>query len=102
MTDRPPPSPIAAASAAATPPDRAVTRLVTLVLGGALAGMLLGSANLLTWVEDWPPGPLTDRALPLAHAWHEAMQATGLARLHPALREAERALEAWGADPDGR
>jgi len=88
-----------------TPPDTAraaLRRLAALILAGSLTGLALGSANLVVWVEDWPPGPLTDRALAGAHGWHDWMGRLGLDRVHPAIRAAERAVESFGAPDEGR
>lgn len=71
---------------------------VGLMLACALFGTLFGARNILLWVEDWPPSPLTDHSLGLANKWMEATNRICLGDLHAHLRHAERRLEAWGTD----
>ena len=72
------------------------TRLITALLTGALVAVLFGSQNIVIWVEDWPPSPMTDEALEAALAWKETADRLHLADLHPWLRQAERSLEGTG------
>jgi hypothetical protein len=63
------------------------------LLGGAMLAAVLGTDNLVTWVEDWPPSPITDSAIGAVHAWRGWSERLGLASVHPSLRQAERWLE---------
>lgn len=67
-------------------------RVIVALLAGFLVAAALGSDNILTAVEDWPPGGFTDTALDLANGWNQGMTRLGLTRLYPWLRNTERRL----------
>ena len=61
-----------------------------MILAGTLVAAVFGSDILFTWAFNLPLwlGPVREVAVDAARGWHDLMQTTGLADLHPALREA--------------
>jgi hypothetical protein len=65
------------------------------VLGAAAAMLLLGSKDLLAWVNNLPIGPVSDYALLVAQTWHDDMirlRVTGYSETINALLAALQAL----------
>ena len=67
-------------------------RVTLALLAGALVAAALGSENMMTAVEDWPPGRITDTTLELANDWNQGMITLGLTQIYPWLRNTERRL----------
>ncbi|WP_439817600.1 hypothetical protein [Zavarzinia sp. CC-PAN008] len=81
----PPRQPIADAIPATTPRTSAGRVGLGLVLA-MLALAILNSEGLVGWSRDLEPGPVADRILEGAEAWHGWMQALGPAAVRPWLR----------------
>ena len=66
-----------------------------MVGAGAVSAAMVGSDILLIWAFNLPLwlGPIRDAAVDAAGGWHAAMQAIGLADLHPAVRDAFRRFQ---------
>lgn len=86
------------AAVAASTARRGFGRVAAAVVSGTLLAAMLGSANIQTSVQDWPPSPLTDHAIAASDAWNAAMESIGFARLHPWLRHLERQFEGTSDD----
>jgi hypothetical protein len=75
------------------PAPQDLGRLSVALIAGAVLAAVLGSQNMLTWVEDCPPSPITDSAIAAVGAWHDGIGRLGLDSLHRDLRHAERRQE---------
>ena len=66
-----------------------------LVAAGALVAAAIGSDILYDWAFTLPLwlGPIRDLAVDAAGGWHSAMQAIGLAEVHPTLRGGFRSFQ---------
>lgn len=66
------------------------------MVGGSVAAALVGSAEMARWAFDLPLwlGPLRAGLVAATAAWHDAMQAIGLADVHAAIRAGLQALAA--------
>jgi len=87
------PHTLVTAFTASAPAPQDLPRLSLALIAGLVLAAVLGSQNLLTWVEDCPPSPLTDSAIAAAEAWQNGIARLGLDAVHRDLRRAERRLE---------
>lgn len=75
---------------------RSIVAVARIVAAGCIVGLLLGSGPMVDWVEAKPTLP--DWVGHAAREWNAALSMTGLAQLHPWVRQA---VEAARGQRDG-